>query len=194
MWVRSKYTSELAVLAAWVSLLVPWNIVYHGDAPVGGTVVFLRFALFEIQIRDPGAFTLNGQTVVASEPLELTYAGTELVGSFFITSPPGSLQFYDGTLQQASLVWTVAAGVFILAFLLSLALYFRTEQTVDRLPTSEVRLMGLLLGVSALGLAGASAMYYLERSTMGIPIPVGVLVVGALSVVLLQTEEVPEKE
>jgi hypothetical protein len=192
MWVRSKYTSELAVLATWVSLLVPWNIVYHGDAPVGGTVVFLRFALFEIQIRQPGVITLNGQRIEANEPLELTYAGTELVGNFFMTSPPGSVLFYDGTLQQASIAWTVGAIAFALAFLLSLALYFRTEQTLAQLPTSEVRMMGLLLGISTLGMAVASGLYYLERSTMGIPIPVGVLVIGALSVVLLQTEEIPD--
>lgn len=192
MWVQSEYTSELAVLAAWLTVLVPGTVVHQGDAPVGGSVIFLRFALFELQIREAGVIEVDGETIVASEPLAQTYAGTGIVGDLFVATPPGSIAFYDGALQQASILWTVGAGAFVLALLLSFALYFRTEQTVRRLPTSEVRLMGALLGVTTLGLAGASALSYAERDISGIPIPVGVLIIGALSVVLLLTKEVPE--
>lgn len=194
MWVRSKYTSELAVLAAWVSLLVPWNVTYHGDAPAGGSVYFFRFALFELQFRRPGVLEINDQVVEASEPLALTYPGTELVASIFATTPPGSMSFYDGTLQQASLLWTLSAVAFALAFALSIALYLRTEETISRLPVSEVRLMGGLLGLATLGTAGASYLYYLDRDVAGVPIPVGVLVMGALSLALLVTKEVPDAE
>jgi hypothetical protein len=193
MWVRSKYTSELAVLAAWLTVLIPGTVVHQSDAPVGGSVIFLRFALFELQIRQPGVIEVNGQRIVASEPLAETYAGTSLVGDLFVATPPGSIAFYDGTLQQASVLWTVGAVSFALALLLSLALYFRTEQTVHRLPVSEVRLMGALLGITALGLAGGSVLSYTERAISGLPIPVGVLIIGLLSVVLLLTKEVPDE-
>lgn len=198
MWVRSRYTSELAVLAAWVSLLVPWNVVYHTGATVEeapaaeGTVFFLRFALFELQIREQTVTTGEIQVDNFDEFLDVQYAGTELFGGVYLTSPPGAAMFYDGTLWRAGVLWTLAGVLFALAFALSLALYFRTEETIERLPVSEVRLMGGLLGLATLGVAGSSYLYFLERETMGAPIPVGVLVVGALALVLLMTEEVSE--
>lgn len=199
MWVRSKYTSELAVLAAWVSLLVPWNVVYHSSATVEefpaveGTIFYLRFALFELQFRQQTA--VDGEIAIENfdEFLDAQYAGTELFRGIYVTSPPTSSMVYDGTLLQASLLWTVAAIAFALAFALSLVLYFRTEATVERLPVSEVRVMGTLLGVAAVAMAGSSWLYYLERDTVGTPIPVGVLVIGALSFVLLRMKEVPEE-
>jgi uncharacterized protein (TIGR04206 family) len=190
MWVRSQYAAELAVVSAWISVLLPWNVAYQGDAPEGGTVYFFRFALFELQIRQPGAVEINGELIEASEPLAATYPGTELVGSIFVATPPGAVTFYDGALSQASLLWTVAAAAFAGAFVLSLALYVREEAVADRLPASEVRLMGGLLGIAALGTAGASVLFYQERSAAGLPIPVGVLVIGALAAVLYQTEAI----
>lgn len=198
MWVRSRYTSELAVLAAWISVLVPWNVVYHTSATVEeapaaeGAVIFLRFALFEVQVRERTVTTGGIEVANFDEFLDVQYAGTELFGGVYATSPPTSAMFYEGTLWQAGLLWTLAALAFVLALALSLALYFRTEATVDRLPVSEVRLMGALLGVATLGIAASSYLYFLERDTMGTPIPLGVLVVGALSLVLLLTKEVPE--
>ncbi len=198
MWVRSRYTSELAVLAAWVSLLVPWNVVYHSSAAVEefpaveGAVFFLRFAFFELQVRERTVAAGEIQVDNFDEFLDVQYAGSELFGGIYLTSPPTSVAFYDGTLSQAGVLWTLAAVAFGLAFLLSLALYFRTEQTTTRLPVSEVRLMGGLLGLATVGLAGSSYLYYLERDTAGTPIPVGVLVIGALSLILLLTKEVPE--
>lgn len=194
MWVRSKYASELAVLAAWVSVLVPWNVVYHTRAPFESTVFFLRFPFFELQFRRP--FVEQGDAVIdVGGVQDATYPGTELLGNVFLTTPPTSVTFYDGTLQQASLFWTAAALAFLLAFVLSLALYFRTDETVRRLPVSEVRLMGGLLGVGALGTAVASVLYYLESDVAGTPIPAGVVVIGALALVLLRTKEIGgEKE
>ncbi len=199
MWVRSKYTSELAVLAAWVSLFVPWNVTYHSDVGVPGqqdiegTIFFLRFIFVEIQIRE--------ETVVVGETgfditgvLTELYAGTGIGSGIYLTTPPTSALFYDGTLWQASLLWTVGAFAFGLAFLLSLGLYFRTEATVARLPFSEVRVMGGLLGITTVALAGASILYYVERDVIGFPIPVGVPVLGALSLVLLTMKEVPDSE
>ncbi len=199
MWVRSRYTSELAVLAAWVSLLVPWNIAYHSSATVEefpaveGTVFFLRFAFFELQLREQSVVAGDIRVDNFAEFLDVQYAGAELFGGLYVTSPPSSAAFYDGTLWQASVLWTVAAVAFGLAFALSLALYFRTEPTTERLPVSEVRLMGGLLGIVTVTLAGSSYLYYLEREVAGTPIPVGLLVIGALSLTLLLTKEAPEQ-
>ncbi|MFC7072117.1 hypothetical protein ACFQJ7_04415 [Halovenus rubra] len=194
MWVRSQYTSELAVLAAWVSLLVPWNVAYQGDAPAGGTVYFFRFALVELQFRQPGVLDIGGSSIKATQPLDATYSGSELATSLFATTPVGSATFYEGTLGLASILWLLAALVFLIAFAFSLALYLRTAQTIARLPVSEVRLMGALLGVGTLGVGASSVFQFLERDTVGMPIPIGVFIVGVLSVVLLLTKQVPDAD
>jgi hypothetical protein len=198
MWVRSRYTSELAVLAAWVSLFIPWNVTYHTSATVQeapaaeGTMFVLRFALFELQLREKAVTAGNIQVGNFAEFLEAQYAGVNLFGGLYITSPPTATRFYEGTLSHASLLWTVAAVAFALAVALSLALYFRTETTTARLPVSEVRLMGSLLGAATLALAGSSYLYFQQRDIVGTPIPVGVVVIGALAAVLLVTSEVTE--
>lgn len=194
MWVRSKYTAELAVLTAWLAVLLPWNVVYYTRAPLDSTVIFLRFAFFEIQLRYPTEFDIEGFVVDASEPLALTYPGTNLAGNIFITTPPTSAMFYDGTLELASIAWTVGAVIFGLAFLLSLALYFRTDATLSRLPASEVRIMGGLLGLATIATGVASVLYALESGTAGTPVPVGVVIVGLLAIVLLRTEKLPADE
>jgi len=192
MWVRSRYAGELAVLSAWISVLLPWNITYQGSAPPDGlgAVYFFRFAFFEIQFRRPWVFEINGEVTEATEPLELTYAGSQLFGNIFVTSPPSSISFYDDALAQASMLWLGAAAMFAAAFVLGLALYFREEAVAERLPVSEVRLMGVLLVVGAAGTAAASVLFFRTDATSGIPIPVGVLVVGALGAVLLRTEKI----
>lgn len=200
MWVRSRYTSELAVLAAWVSLFIPWNVTYHTNATVQaapaaeGNMFVLRFALFELQLRQQSVVAGNIQVENFDEFLEAQYAGAELFGGLYLTSPPTSMGFYDGTLSQAGLLWTVAAAAFVVAILLSIALYFRTDTTAERLPVSEVRTMGGLLGFATLSLVGSSYLYYQEREIVGTPIPVGVVVIGALAAVLLMTTEVADSE
>lgn len=210
MWIRSQYTSELAVIAAWVAVLIPWNLsrfsrnvgdffseVGLGAFPHTGTesvsMFAVQFPLFGLQFREE-TVVADGIGLEVGDDLATEYAGIQLAEGIYLTTPLTSMSFYEGTLWLASLLWTVAALAFVLALALSFALYFRTEETVARLPVSEVRLMGSLLGLAAVGLAGSSSLYFLERDTMGTPIPVGVLVVGALSVVLLLTEEMPESE
>ena len=204
MWVRSEYANELAVLSAWVAMLVPWAVSTHTHETVGGDIengiFFLRFPLFELQLRSPGFIEIDGELVPADEIIAEgerfvdAYPGTELAGDVFVTTPPTSLAFYDGALWQASLLWTVAAAAFATAFVFSLVLYFREERVVERLPVAPVRLMGALLGVGALGTAGASVLYYLERDMVGTPIPIGVLVIGALALVLLRTKQIEPTE
>jgi len=198
MWVRSKYASELAVLSAWVSMLVPWSLTYLPREE--GNLVFLRFSFFELQFRAARAITIRDNTTGEiigegdlSGQLAALYPGTQVISNFFVTSGPTSALFYEnGQLQQASILYTIATVAFLVAFGLSLALYFREAATRERLPVSEVRLMGGLLGAGALLTAGASVLYYFQRDMVGIPIPIGVLIIGALATVLLRIEHVDE--
>lgn len=192
MWVRSEYANELAVLSAWIAMLVPWSGASHTlrESGVEGDIIFIRFPLFELQFRSPVLVEDQAQeTVTELGLLEATYPGTELFGDVFATTPPSSVSFYESTLGQASLLWTLAAIGFALAFLLSVGLYVREDRVVQTLPVSSVHLMGALLGIGALGTAGASVLHYLERDTVGFPIPAGVVVIAVLAVILLRTEE-----
>lgn len=191
MWVKSEYAGELAVLSAWVSMLVPWNVAFLTKAPVQSTVVFLRFALFEAQFRFPSEIIVGNQRADVAGVLAETYPGTHFIGDAFLALPSDAITFYESPqLQQAGLAATGAALAFLAALALSVALYTREDAVTDALDGREVQLMGALLLAGAAGTAVATAMYYAERGIVGTPIPVGVLVVGALGAVLLRTERV----
>jgi hypothetical protein len=191
MWVRSEYASELAVLSAWLAALVPWNVAYHARAPLDSTVFFVRFALVELQLRAASEIVVDGEALDVDAALATQYPGTELVGDFFLTTPPTSALFYGSSgLGTAGWIWSLASLCFLAALALSLALYVREDAVRARLPVSEVRLMGVLLAVGALGTAAATVLYYTRREIVGVPIPVGVVVVGILAAVLLRTERV----
>lgn len=189
-WVRSEYAPELAVLSAWLSMLLPWNVVYHPDAPVRSTVVFLRFSVFELQIRFPFLFEFGDQLVDAAPALAARYPGTELFWGMFLTSPIGAVTHYDGYMLWGSVAWLVASIALLGAFLVSIALYLDEEGFEDRITVDPVRLIGGLLGAAAAATALASALYFLDRSIAGIPVPLGVLIMGALSVALLRVDRV----
>ncbi|MFC7134502.1 MULTISPECIES: DUF7549 family protein [Salinibaculum] len=191
MWVKSEYAGELAVLSAWVSMLVPWNVAFLTKAPFDSTVVFLRFALFEVQFRFPSELVFDGQQLDVASALAETYPGTHFLGDAFLALPTAAITFYESPqLQQAGLAATGGALAFLAALALSVALYTREDAVADALDGREVQLMGTLLLAGAAGTAVATALYYLERGLVGTPIPVGVLVVGALGAVLLRTERV----
>lgn len=196
MWVRSEYANELAVLSAWLAVFVPWSGARHTQegsvfgASIESDILFLRFPFVELQFRDPAVIESGEETVEVTAPLDAAYSGVELFGDIYATTPPSSVFFYESTLWQASLLWLVAAVGFALAVVLSLALYLREDRVVAALPVSAVRLMGVLLGVGALGTAGASLLHYSARDTVGVPIPAGVLVIAVLAAVLLRTEAV----
>ena len=190
MWFRSTYANELAVLSAWLVVFIPWNISRRSSisTPLGEgefSMLSLQLPLFELQFRDEVAVIGDAGVDVSAE-----LSGTELAGNVFITSGPTSATFYDSTLQYASLLWSVASVALGLALVLSLLLYFREERVEQALPRPPVRVMGALLAVGALGTAGASVLYVFERDVVGVPIPIGVLVIAALAVVLLRTEPV----
>ncbi len=196
MWVKSEYAGELAVLSAWVSMLVPWNLVYHTGAAFESTVVFLRFALFEVQFRFASEIRINnteGQQSTLDVPKALaeTYPGTNVFGDVYLATPLEPALFYElPRLQQAGVAGLIAAGAFLGALVLSVALYLREEKVSTVLDGREVHLMGGLLVAGSLGTAVATVLYALQRTVAGTPIPIGVFVIGALGVVLLRTERV----
>lgn len=189
-WVRSEYAGELAVLSAWLSMLLPWNIVYHPDAPVNSTVVFLRFSVFELQIRFPFLFELGDQLTSAAPALATRYPGTELFWGMFLTSPVGAISHYDGYMLWGSVAWALASLALVGAFLASVALYLDEAGFEERSAVDPVRLIGGLLGAASVATAAASVLYFLDRGIAGTPVPVGVLVMGALSVALLRVDRV----
>lgn len=196
-WVRSEYAGEFAVISAWLSMVLPWNIVYQPDAPLNSTVVFFRFSLFEIQIRFPFIFELGDELVSAANALAAQFPGTRLFSGVFVTTPLGAVRHYGSFasssaagqyLTWGSYAWALGALALLCAFGYSLALYWREDEVERRSPTDPVRTIGGLLAVATVATALASVLYFFGRSIAGIPIPVGVLVMGALSVALLRVE------
>lgn len=189
-WVDSEYAGELAVLSAWLSMVLPWNVVYHPDAPVNSTVVFLRFSVVEIQIRFPFIFELEGELVSAANALAAQYPGTALFWGLFATTPVGAITHYDGYMGMGSVVWALAAVALLGSFVVSIALYLDESRVAEGMSVDPVRLIGGLLGVATVTTAAASVLYFLDRGVAGIPIPIGVVVIGALSAALLRVERV----
>lgn len=190
-WVRSEYAGEFAVISAWLSMVLPWNIVYHPSVPtdpLASKMAIIRLPLAEVQFRFPAVVEINGETSSASAILEQMYPGFRLFGEVFLTTPVGASGHYDGYLQLGSYAWAVGALAVAAAFVVSIALYLREETVEAKLPADPVRLIGGLLGVATLALAAASVLYFFDRDLGGIPIPVGVLIMGALSVALLRVE------
>ena len=190
-WVRSEYAGEFAVLSAWLSMVLPWNIVYRASLPtepLASEMTIIRFPVFAIQFRAPAVIEINGQTSSAAGLLEQMYPGFQLFGDVFLATPVGASSHYGGTMQLGSFAWTLGALAIVAAFAVSIAFYLREDELQERLSADPVRLIGGLLGVATLALSAASVFYFFERDFAGIPIPVGVVVIGALSVALLRVE------
>ncbi|MFC6793876.1 hypothetical protein ACFQFH_05355 [Halobaculum halobium] len=107
VWVRSEYAGELAVLSTWVAALLPWNLFY--GAVAGGTVLFVRFPLFQIRY----AF------------------GVPLVRATSVSSPVSAYLLQSGTsVQIAYGAWLVGACVFLVALGVSVY-YYREEERAE---------------------------------------------------------------
>jgi len=160
VWVRSEYAGELAVLSAWLSAFIPWNVMLSSVA--GGSVLFVRFAFVQVRYTYGVPFT---QGVAVSDPLS-------------------AVSFQAGnSIAVAYQVWAVGAGVFALAVGFSIA-YYLAEDRVEALSVDPVRLMGGLLGLS--GVVLAAATYLLTtRGFPGVPLPIGVVFLLVFAGVLL---------
>lgn len=217
-WVRSEYAGEVAVVSAWIAALVPWTVtVQTALPPLGARVYFARFGLFGLQIRprqtirvrtsealvegQAGGGAVN-RTVPIDHVIDLFVPGSKLLGNVYATTPPTATAFYanlpatpettaaGSSLFLAGLAWTVGAVVLLGALALSVALYRDEAGVTERLPVDPVTAIGGLLGITCLAFAAATVLFYLGRSVTGIPIPIGVVIIGALAVALLRAERV----
>lgn len=188
-WVKAEYAGELAVVAAWIAALVPWSVSLQPSAPFGSIFFAVRWPLFELQVRIPAA--VDGDQQPVAEALADVYPGTNLGGGFYLAEPVTAASHYGSTtLTNGSLAWMVGAAIVLVAVVLSIALYRDESGTATRLPVDHVRLMALILGLATAAFAVASAFYWIGPDFIGVPVPVGVLVVGALAVVLARVERV----
>jgi len=160
LWVRSEYAAELAVVFAWLTALIPWNVT-HSDLGSTGAVLFIRWPLFQIR------YTFG---VPLADAVKIDYAY-------------GALRYQSG--QSMALpyqAWVVAAAVFAVALLLSIAMYTQEDRLDMELAVS---VMGGLLVLS--GLVFAVATYLLSQHGFpGVPIPVGVPFALVFGGILLQ--------
>lgn len=171
MWVRSEYAGELAVLSAWLSALLPWNVTLSSFGSLG-SVLFVRFPLFQVQYN----WTKIGGTL----------PGVKVVNRVWVADPLTTSQFYaGGPSGVANLVWAVGGGCVALAVVLSFALYLR-EDRVERGPVDPVRAMGALLGVGALAFTASTYLFWTRYP--GVPIPVGLPVLYLLAGTLLTVD------
>lgn len=194
VWVKSELTDELAVVCTWLAMVVPWNVAYLTDGPLDSTVAFFRFGVLELQFRFPSEITLGGVPLDVAKALAVEYSGVQLAGSLYLTVPPAAALHHIGLLAVANAAWTVAAVIMAGLFGLSIAMYRREERTRSRLPMAYHRLVGWGLAVITVLLAVTTGLFYLERAIVGVPIPVGLVIVGLLAGVLLRAETVEDSD
>lgn len=170
LWIDADYADEFAVIAAWLGILVPWNITYFAPPEVG-RFLFVRFPLFHVRY----AF------------------GSPISQAILVKSAPGALSYQaGGTLfSQAYRFWVAGAAIFGVAVILSLALFVYDER-LSQLQVDLSRVMGWLLLATGIVLTVSTA--FLMSPNFGtsrlvyIPIPLGLLGLYALSAILLFVE------
>jgi hypothetical protein len=164
MWVRSEYAGELAVLSAWLTALLPWNVSYVGDV-LGGSALFVRFPLFQIRFLFDTAFGPPVRFLTLQDALGLQRGNP---------------------IELAYQLWAVGAVVVVLAVAFSVV-YYLAEDRLDASTVDPVRLMGGLLALG--GVVFAVVVVLLQtRGFGGIPVPVGVVLLFALAGSLLGVE------
>jgi hypothetical protein len=164
VWVRSEYAGELAVVSAWLSALIPWNVTYSPDI-AGGNLLFVRFPLFQIRYNYGVPF---GRALRVTDPLSAT-------------------MFQQGeSIALAYAVWTIGA-VLVGATVVYAAAYYGAEGVVDSWPLDPVRVIGGLLAGAAVVLAAATYLL-VTRGFPGVPVPVGVVFLVVFGTVLLRVE------
>ncbi|MDZ7745594.1 MAG: hypothetical protein U5K28_03360 [Halobacteriales archaeon] len=161
-WVDSEYASELAVVSAWLTVLLPWSLSFAQSQSLSLVTVRFPVAMFQ--------FLLGTDADI--DPFVPAWAA------------PG-LEQSNAALQLAYYVWLAGAVVLGIAFVFSL-LYYSREQLVNTwLSVSPVRLMGGLLTVGGGCLLVATVRIF--QSTAGVTFPLGAVLVPLLGVTLLRT-------
>jgi hypothetical protein len=150
VWVRSEYAEELAVVTAWLSAFLPWNVTYSTLSGVG-SVLFVRFPFFQVRY----------------------IFGISISEGMAVSTPLGALAYQEGqSIAVAYAAWAVGAAVVAAAVALALLLY-RYEDRVEA-AIDPVRVMGALLSLAGVVLTGATWLLW-TRGFPGLPIPVGVM-------------------
>lgn len=168
-WVRSEYAGELAVLAAWLSALLPWSVSVTSQE--GLSLVAVRFPFFMFR------FLFGADLGAADQPFHTVVA---MLG-----------QASNQTNLRAYYVWLGAAVLLGAALLLSFAYYAR-EERVEAAPVDPVRVMGGLLLGAGLLLAGSTVLLW--QGYFGTTIPIGSLLVIVLGVLLVRVERTEATE
>lgn len=177
VWVRSEYAGELAVLSTWVAALIPWNL-HYAPGVAGGSLLFVRFPLFQIRYAF-GLSLIRGTQVGLPVPAPLADTDGFLVSA---------IAFQDNVgLSQAYQVWALGALLYLAALVVSI-LYFRDEERVESWPIDPVRVLGGLLVASAGALGVSSYLAFDAGAFPGIPLPIGVVIIGLLGGVLLTAQ------
>ncbi|QSG02725.1 DUF7549 family protein [Natranaeroarchaeum sulfidigenes] len=168
-WVRSEYAGELAVVSAWLAALLPWNVTYATIFEGEATVLSIRFPFVQLRY----------------------VLGIELPGSegLSIDHPMAARSLVEGTPVIVYDLWIVGALCILAAVGLSVVMYLREEWVTERLPRSPVRVMGALLAGATIALS-ASTVAIITHGEFGggLPIPIGLVVLGALSWILLTVD------
>lgn len=161
---RTKYAGELAVLATWVSALLPWSMSFASQGGLRLVVVRWEFFLFQFVL------------------------GARIEGEAPFQSVLRAIARESGGVEQAYTVWAAGAALFLVALAFSIVYYARDQRLEDALPVDPVRLLGGLLLASGLVLGAVTALLF--RRYPGTTFPVGVLFLLAFGAVLLRVERV----
>ena len=165
VWINRSHAGPLSVLFVWLTALVPWNVTY---SPLGGAgrVLFVRFPFVELQYTTGVGPTVDGLLV------------RTVLGAMGLQAGQG--------LETATRLWGLTAVVVAVAVAVSVA-YYLDEERVEAGPADPVRLLGGLLALAAVGFAAATAAVW-TGGFGGVPIPVGVVLIGSFAFVLLRAE------
>ncbi|MFB6141580.1 MAG: hypothetical protein ABEJ26_14235 [Halosimplex sp.] len=169
MWVRSEYAGELAVLATWLTALLPWSVSTVSATPRGMdtsfTVVNIRFVFFQFHY-------LFGISLGDQGLGELVQLVSEIPA------------FVPDNQVTEGWIWVGAAAVFALVLALSVVYYAREDLVEDRSPVDPVRLFGAAFALLAGLFTVATAMFFRHQTT----VPVGALFMWVFAAMLLRVE------
>jgi len=168
VWVDAEYAGPLAVLSAWLTALLPWNITYSSLAD-SGWVLFVRFPFAELQYTAGFSDDVDG------------FAARSVFRAISLQSGLG--------LETATFVWGASALVVLVGLGFSVVYYFN-ETRLEAAPIHPVRIMGGLLGLAAAGFAVATGFVW-TGGFGGVPIPIGVVLMALLATVLLRATVTP---
>lgn len=170
LWIDADYADEFAVIAAWLGILVPWNITYF--APPGmGRFLYVRFPMFQVRY----AF------------------GSPISEGILVKTAPGALIYQGGgtLFTDAYRIWVLGAGIFGVAVIVSLGLFLYDER-LSEISVDLSRVIGWLLLATGIVLTVASALLmspnFGDSGVVYVPIPLGLLGLYALAGILLFVE------